>query len=107
MDDYRAPPGRSVPFGVPPLEFVTELSAPPASRAPEPGARSRRGTPRCARGDPDRLKGAAARRRGSPPVPREGEAGEGDAGEVVRCSRSAQRRRKPPSPASPVGGKFS
>lgn len=29
MDDYRAPPGRSVPFGVPPLEFVTETLPPP------------------------------------------------------------------------------
>ena len=51
--------------------FSTRICSPALARAPEPGARSRRGTPRCARGDPDRLKGAVARWRGSPPVPRE------------------------------------
>jgi hypothetical protein len=44
--------------------FSTRICSPALARAPEPGARSRRGTPRCARGDPDQLKGAAARRRG-------------------------------------------
>ena len=47
--------------------FSTRICSPALARAPEPGARSRRGAPRCARGDPDRLKGAAARRRGLAP----------------------------------------
>jgi hypothetical protein len=81
--------------------FSTRICSPTLARAPEPGARSRRGTPRCARGDPDRLKGAAARWRGSPPVPRElptteqrrVKAGEGRLSSGATCTHHHARQR--------------
>ena len=77
--------------------FSTMIFSPALARAPEPGACSWRATPRCARGDPGRLKGAATRRRGEPPV---------------RQAATTTEQRRPPARVKLarqafVGGKFS